>query len=115
MSDKQVTATELHTPTNSIVEVKQHLAPGVDLTDRQAYHVGVVLDIFQAKGTASKLNDAFSEDAVYVDKFAECKNREEIGMSSLIDLRAALTSEVEKVAGRGGWHCILVSQQHING
>ena len=80
-ADKTVTSEELHTPTNTPAEVRSHLAPGVELTDAQAFQVGVVLDIFQGKGTQSKIDDAFTEDAVYEDKFADCKNREEIGAS----------------------------------
>jgi hypothetical protein len=56
-----------------------HLAPGVTLTDLQRYHVALVLDLFAAKGTRSKLDDNFSEDAVYEDLFASAKNREEVG------------------------------------
>ncbi|RSH81419.1 hypothetical protein EHS25_006951 [Saitozyma podzolica] len=56
-----------------------HLAPGVTLTDLQRYHVALVLDLFAAKGTRSKLDDNFSEDAVHEDLFASAKNREEVG------------------------------------
>ncbi|GFZ49372.1 hypothetical protein JCM24511_07492 [Saitozyma sp. JCM 24511] len=56
-----------------------HLAPGVTLTDLQRYHVAIVLDLFAAKGTLSKLDDNFSEDAVYEDLFASANNREEVG------------------------------------
>jgi hypothetical protein len=78
---KTVTSEELHKPTNTPSDVRSHLAQGVKLTDAQAYHVGVVIDFFQGKGTQSKLEDAFAEDAVYEDKFADCRNRDEIGAS----------------------------------
>lgn len=55
-----------------------HTAPGVTLTDTQRYHVGLVLDLFQAKGTTTKLTQGFTEDAVYEDAFATAKNREEV-------------------------------------
>lgn len=73
----QVSSEELHAPTNTRSDL--NLAPEIQLTDLQAYHVGVVFDLFQGKGTRGKLVDAFSEDAVYEDLFASCKNREEVG------------------------------------
>ena len=90
-AERTVTAEELHTPTNTPSDVRSHLAPGVSLTDAQAFQVGVVIDIFQGKGTQSKLNDAFTEDAVYEDKFADCRNRDEIGTSGEMCSRTGTT------------------------
>lgn len=81
MSDA-VTASDLHDPVNNRSTL--NISPGISLTDLQAYHVGVVLDIFQGKGTRGKLVDAFSEDAVYEDLFATCKNREEVGEFGIV-------------------------------
>lgn len=55
-----------------------HTAAGITLTETQRYHVGLVLDLFQAKGTMTKLTQGFTEDAVYEDAFATAKNREEV-------------------------------------
>jgi hypothetical protein len=41
-----VTSSDIHTIQNTSINV----APGVTLTDLQKKHVGVVLDLFQAKG-----------------------------------------------------------------
>lgn len=76
MSD-QVSATDLHTLVNDPSTIQS--APGVSLTDLQKKHVAVVLDMFQAKGTMAKLTDNFTDDAVYEDLFATCKNRTEVG------------------------------------
>ena len=54
-------------------------APGVQLTPTQQYHVCLVLDLFQAKGTWAKIEQGLSEDAVYEDLFATAKNRIEVG------------------------------------
>jgi hypothetical protein len=72
---QSISSTELHTIQNTQINT----APGITLTDLQKRHVGLVLDIFQAKGTMSKLQDGFTDDAVYEDHFATCKNREEVG------------------------------------
>ena len=45
------------------------------LSDVQRKHVAVVLDLFQAKGTTAKIEDNFTEDAVYQDLFTACKDR----------------------------------------
>ncbi|KAL7423502.1 hypothetical protein Q5752_001082 [Cryptotrichosporon argae] len=54
------------------------LAPGVTLTPLQIKHVGVVLDLFQGKGTRAKIWDNFVPKAVYEDPFASCGDREEL-------------------------------------
>lgn len=81
----QVSASDLHTPSNSPSELRQSLSTpsGERLTERQATHLAVVLDMFQAKGTMAKMNDYFVDDAVYEDLFATCKNRDEVGESPL--------------------------------
>ncbi|CAD6567863.1 MAG: hypothetical protein TREMPRED_004033 [Tremellales sp. Tagirdzhanova-0007] len=72
----QVTASELHTIDNDPSTLA--IAQGVKLSDAQRKHVAVVLDLFQAKGTMAKLDDNFTENAVYEDLFASAKNREEV-------------------------------------
>lgn len=70
------------TPSTSIHDIQNtelNFAPKLSPTDIQRKHIGVVLDLFQAKGTMAKLDDWFTVDAVYEDLFATCKNREEIG------------------------------------
>ena len=47
----------------------------MNLSDVQRKHVAVVLDLFQAKGTTAKIEDNFTEDAVYQDLFTACKDR----------------------------------------
>lgn len=64
---------------HKIVNTDLNLAPSVQLTDTQRSHVGIVLDLFQAKGTMAKLEDWLSDDAVYEDFFATCKGRVEVG------------------------------------
>lgn len=54
-------------------------APGIKLTPTQQYHVCLVLDLFQAKGTWAKIEQGLTEDAVYEDLFATAKNRIEVG------------------------------------
>jgi hypothetical protein len=78
-----VTTSDLHTPSNSPSHLQEtlHTPDGRSLTDLQARHLAIVLDLFQAKGTMAKINDNFTEDAVYEDLFATCKNRDEVGMS----------------------------------
>lgn len=83
--DKEpVTTSDLHTPSNNPSDLQSTLKTpdGTSLSDRQAKHLAIVLDLFQAKGTMAKMNDNFTEDAVYEDLFASCKNRDEVGMSS---------------------------------
>lgn len=72
-----VSQTDLRKPSNDPSTLD--IASGVELTDQERHHVAVVLDLFQAKGTRAKLVDAFTEDAVYEDLFASCKNRDEVG------------------------------------
>lgn len=75
--------TSIHDIQNNTQDL--NLAPGLTaLTEIQRKHVGVVLDLFQAKGTMAKLNDWFIDDAVYEDLFATCKNREEIGECRIV-------------------------------
>jgi hypothetical protein len=83
MSKEPVTTSDLYTPTNSPSELQNTLKTpnGQSLSERQAKHLAIVLDLFQAKGTMAKMNDNFTQDAVYEDLFASCKNRDEIGMS----------------------------------
>ncbi|KAK4688561.1 hypothetical protein P7C73_g1536, partial [Tremellales sp. Uapishka_1] len=71
-----VTAAEVHEIQNQADTIK--VAPGITITELQRRHVGVVLDLFQAKGTMSKLRDNFVQDAVYEDLFAKCKNLDEV-------------------------------------
>ena len=82
MSKDPVTTSDLYTPTNSPQELRSlKTRDGQSLSERQAKHLAIVLDLFQAKGTMAKMNDNFTEDAVYEDLFASCKNRDEIGES----------------------------------
>jgi hypothetical protein len=83
MSKEPVTNSDLHTPTNSPshLQTTYKTPDGTSLSDRQAQHLAIVLDLFQAKGTMAKMNDNFTNDAVYEDLFASCKNRDEIGTS----------------------------------
>lgn len=83
MNKEPVTTSDLQTPVNVPSDLQQSLATpdGSKLSERQAKHLAIVLDLFQAKGTMAKMNDNFTEDAVYEDLFASCKNRDEIGMS----------------------------------
>ena len=83
MSKEPVTTSDLYTPTNSPSNLKNTLKTpnGQSLSERQAKHLAIVLDLFQAKGTMAKMNDNFTDDAVYEDLFASCKNRDEIGES----------------------------------
>jgi hypothetical protein len=83
MSKEPVTTSDLYTPTNSPSELQNTLKTpnGQSLSERQAKHLAIVLDLFQAKGTMAKMNDNFTPDAVYEDLFASCKNRDEIGES----------------------------------
>ncbi len=50
---------------SSVPHLGAELATGVQLTDLQKRQVAITLDMFGAKGTLGKLNDNFSEDAVY--------------------------------------------------
>lgn len=75
----QVTQEELHKPSNDPSTL--NIAPGVNLTDVQRKHVAVVLDLFQGKGSMSKINDNFSPDGVYEDEFAKAGGIEEVGES----------------------------------
>jgi hypothetical protein len=81
MSKEPVAKSELHSPANSPSELQSTLKTpdGQSLTDRQAQHLAIVLDLFRAKGTMAKIKDNFTEDAVYEDLFATCKNRDEVG------------------------------------
>jgi hypothetical protein len=82
MSKEPVTTSDLYTPTNSPHDLQSlKTRDGQTLSERQAKHLAIVLDLFQAKGTMAKMNDNFTEDAVYEDLFASCKNRDEIGES----------------------------------
>jgi hypothetical protein len=54
-------------------------APGIHLTPLQQYHVCLVFDLFQAKGTWAKIEEGLTKDAVYEDLFATAKNRVEVG------------------------------------
>jgi hypothetical protein len=82
MSKEPVTTSDLYTPTNSPHDLQSlKTRDGQSLSERQAKHLAIVLDLFQAKGTMAKMNDNFTSDAVYEDLFASCKNRDEIGES----------------------------------
>jgi len=86
MTNKEpVTTSDLYSPTNSPSDLQSTLKTpdGQTLSERQAKHLAIVLDLFQAKGTMAKMNDNFTEDAVYEDLFASCKNRDEIGESPI--------------------------------
>jgi len=63
---------------NEVQNTDIKCSPGVQLTDLQKLHVGIVLDLFQAKPSHYKL-DMFAEDGIYEDVFATCKGRREIG------------------------------------
>jgi hypothetical protein len=86
MSKEPVTSSDLHDPSNSPSHLQSTFktSDGSSLSDRQAKHLAIVLDLFQAKGTMAKLNDNFTKDAVYEDLFATCKNREEVGTSYVL-------------------------------
>jgi len=75
----EVTAAELHTPANDPASI--NISPGVSLSDAQRRQVAVVLDLFQATGTMAKIEDNLTENAVYEDLFASCKDRKEVGDS----------------------------------
>jgi hypothetical protein len=95
MSKEPVTSSDLHDPSNSPSHLQSTLKTpdGSSLSDRQAKHLAIVLDLFQAKGTMAKLNDNFTKDAVYEDLFATCKNREEVGTCQvLIGLMSSWTN-----------------------
>jgi hypothetical protein len=72
----------LHQPATDARSLLALTTPdGKRLNELQAKHVAVVLDMFQAKGTMGKLNDNFTENSIYEDLFATCKDRHEIGRS----------------------------------
>jgi hypothetical protein len=83
MSKEPVTPSDLHEPSNSpsVLQATLSTPNGDRLTERQATHLAIVLDLFQAKGTMAKMNVYFTEHAVYEDLFASCKNRDEVGES----------------------------------
>jgi hypothetical protein len=86
MSKEPVTKSDLHEPSNSpssLQALKPTDGSSTSLSDRQARHFAIVLDLFQAKGTMAKIKDNFTENAVYEDLFATCKNRDEVGTSFL--------------------------------
>jgi hypothetical protein len=95
MSKEPVTTSDLHRPYNSPSDLQSTLKTRDEqsLSERQAKHLAIVLDLFQAKGTMGKMNDNFTEDAVYEDLFATCKNRDEVGMSPLPFLQHTIRSE----------------------
>lgn len=75
----QVTQEELHTLSNDPSTL--NIASGVELTETQRRHVAVVLDLFQGKGSMSKIKDNFSEEGVYEDEFAKSGGIKEVGES----------------------------------
>ncbi|KAF7977459.1 hypothetical protein HWV62_3641 [Athelia sp. TMB] len=90
-----VSSQELHTIQNEPTNIPS----SVTLSDLQKRHVGLVLDLFQAKGTMAKIEDGFTEDAVYEDMFATCKDRKELGMSrTWLSTRDGLITKI--VAGQ---------------
>lgn len=68
---------------HDITNVDINVSPSVQLDALQKAQVGLVLDLFQAKGTMAKLNEWLTDDAVYEDLFATTKGREEVGESRL--------------------------------
>jgi len=69
-------SSSIHEITNTQINV----SPGCqEPTSTQKQQIGVVLDLFQAKGTMAKLKDWLSDDAVYEDLFATCEGRDEVG------------------------------------
>ncbi len=74
---EQISSQELHTPSND----PNHLdvAPGVQLSQNQRTKVAIIIDLFQGKGSMSKLKDAFAEDGVYEDEFAISGGIEQVG------------------------------------
>ena len=69
-------SSSIHEITNTQITV----SPGCpEPTSTQKQQIGVVLDLFQAKGTMAKLKDWLSDDAVYEDLFATCEGRDEVG------------------------------------
>jgi hypothetical protein len=65
---------------HEIINTQINVAPGCqEPTSTQKQQVGVVLDLFQAKGTMAKLKDWLSDDAVYEDLFATTQGRDEVG------------------------------------
>jgi len=91
-----VTNSDLHTAVNSPSELQSTLSTsdGTKLSERQAQHLAIVLDLFQAKGTMAKMNDNFTNDAIYEDLFASCKNRDEIGVLISPSFHFDLTSTI---------------------
>lgn len=69
-----VSSASLHEIQNTALDI----APGINLTDLQKRHIGLVLEMFQAKGTIAKIDDGFTEVAVYEDLFATAQNRREV-------------------------------------
>jgi hypothetical protein len=54
-------------------------APSITLDPLQKQQVGLVLDLFQAKGTMEKIDRWLTEDVVYEDLFATTLGREQVG------------------------------------
>jgi hypothetical protein len=82
MSDYPPSNPSIHDITNLPETI--NVAPSIQLSPLQKKQVGVVLDLFQAKGTMAKLEDWLTEDAVYEDLFATTKGRKEVGESSVL-------------------------------
>merc|ERR1712232_532913 len=71
-----VTQQELHQPANDPAAL--NVAPGVDLSPSQRRHVAVIIDLFQGKGSMSKVRDNFAPQGVYEDEFAKAGGIDQI-------------------------------------
>ncbi|WWC71692.1 uncharacterized protein I206_105650 [Kwoniella pini CBS 10737] len=52
--------------------------PTLKLSKRHLEHAALVLDIFQGKGTMTKINNGFTEDSIYEDPVAIGHDRQEV-------------------------------------
>ncbi|WWC63159.1 uncharacterized protein I303_105759 [Kwoniella dejecticola CBS 10117] len=64
---------ELHNDPSQLV-----YDPSLNLSERHLRHAALVLDIFQGKGTMTKINDNFTEDSIYEDPVAIGRDRHEV-------------------------------------
>ncbi|WWC93644.1 hypothetical protein V866_000479 [Kwoniella sp. B9012] len=75
-NQQQVSASSLSTLSNDPSSLS--CEPSLKLEKRQLDHAALVLDIFQGKGTMTKIVEGFTEDSCYEDPVAYAKNREEV-------------------------------------
>ncbi|WVW85774.1 hypothetical protein I302_107812 [Kwoniella bestiolae CBS 10118] len=76
MSTQQVSAQSLSNLSNDPSLLSYD--PSLILEKRHLDHAALVLDIFQGKGTMTKIVEGFAEDSCYEDPVAYAKNREEV-------------------------------------